>query len=148
MTAKFLSEVNAGLADLPDGMALAKKKKSLIISGVSAEKINREVLDKARAVIGNLKTDVLAVVNEFFGATVTCTGLLTGQDILAALEKYRREEGEFDEVVLAGNVLKEFEDVFLCGMTLNELKTKLGFENVRVNRDGGYGFVEILSTNE
>ena len=146
MTAKFLSEVNAGLADLPDGMALAKKKKSLIISGVSAEKINREVLDKARAVIGNLETDVLPVVNEFFGSTVTCTGLLTGQDILTAVEAYRKAGGDFDEIVLPGNTLKEFEDVFLCGMTLKELKKKLKFDNIRINRLGGYGLVDILST--
>ena len=43
--------------------------------------------------------------------------------------------------------MKEFEDVFLCGMTLDELKKKSGMENIRVNRDGGYGFVDILSTN-
>ena len=146
MTAKFLSEVHAGLADLPDGTTLTKKKKSLIISGVSAEKINREVLDKARAVIGNLETDVLAVVNEFFGATVTCTGLLTGQDILTAVEGYRKAGGDFDEIVLPGNTLKEFEDVFLCGMTLKELKKKLKFDNIRINRLGGYGLVDILST--
>ena len=146
MTAKFLSEVHAGLADLPNGIALPKKKKSLVISGVSAETVNRKVLDKARAVIGNLETDVLAVVNEFFGSTVTCTGLLTGQDILTAVENYRKAGGEFDEIVLPGNTLKEFEDVFLCGMTLKALKKKLKFDNIRINRLGGYGLVDILST--
>ena len=146
MTAKFLAEVHAGLGNLPDGMALPKKKKSLIISGVSAEKINREVLQKACAVIGNLEADVLPVVNEFFGPTVTCTGLLTGRDILTAVEAYRKAGGAFDEIVLPGNTLKEFEDVFLCGMTLKELKKKLKFDNIRINREGGYGLVDILST--
>ncbi len=145
MTAKFLAEVHAGLSDLPEKMTLPKKKKSLIVSGVSAEKINREVLQKARAVIGNLETDVLPVVNEFFGSTVTCTGLLTGKDILSAVEKYREAGGEFDEIVLPGNTLKEFEDVFLCGMTLKTLKKKLKFDNIRINREGGYGLVSILS---
>ena len=146
MTAKFLAEVHAGLSDLPDDISLPKKKKSLIISGVSAEKINREVLDKACAVIGNLETDVLAVVNEFFGPTVTCTGLLTGQDIFRAVEAYRNAGNHFDEIVLPGNTLKEFEDVFLCGMTLKVLKKKLKFDNIRINREGGYGLVGILST--
>ena len=44
--------------------------------------------------------------------------------------------------------MKEFEDVFLCGMTLKEMKEKLDFENIRINREGGYGFVDILSTDE
>ena len=146
MTAKFLSEVHAGLSDLPENMTLAKTKKSLIISGVSAEKINREVLDKACAMIGNLTADVLPVVNKFFGSTVTCTGLLTGVDILEAVESYRKAGGEFDEIVLPDNTLKEFEDVFLCGMTLKTLKKKLKFDNIRINREGGYGLVGILST--
>ena len=83
--------------------------------------------------------------NDFFGHTVTCTGLLTGVDILHALEKLREETGGFDEVLLAGNTMKEFEDVFLCGMSLDELKKKLGFKNIKINRDGGYGLVKILT---
>ena len=49
-------------------------------------------------------------------------------------------------MILPANTLKEFEDVFLCGMRLDELKEKLNFENIRINRDGGYGLVDILST--
>ena len=85
----------------------------------------------------------MPVVNEFFGSTVTCTGLLTGKDVVAAVKKY---QGKFDEIVLPGNTMKEFEDVFLCGMTLDEMKKELNFTNIRINRGGGYGFVEILST--
>ncbi|MBR2622703.1 MAG: DUF512 domain-containing protein [Clostridia bacterium] len=146
MTAKFLSEAHAALCDLPDGFTLAKPKKSLLISGVSAENINRETLKKACQAIGNLEADVLPVVNDFFGSTVTCTGLLTGKDILAAVENYRKTGGTFDEIVLPGNTLREFEDVFLCGMTLKALKKQLKFDNVRINREGGYGLVRILTT--
>ncbi|MBQ5930417.1 MAG: DUF512 domain-containing protein, partial [Clostridia bacterium] len=80
--------------------------------------------------------------------TVTCTGLLTGVDMLAALKKYRQESGDFDEIILAGNTMKEFEDVFLCGMTLKELKDGLGFKNIKINREGGYGLVEIVSAEK
>ncbi|MBO5027558.1 MAG: DUF512 domain-containing protein [Clostridia bacterium] len=152
MTSKFEMEVNGALAALlaeNDGgrYALKAKKRSVIISGVSALKINATIAKRCEEVIDGLTVEILPVKNEFFGETVTCTGLLTGKDILRALEKYRRESGDFDEVILAGNTMKEFEDVFLCGMTLDELKKKSGMENIRVNRDGGYGFVDILSTN-
>ena len=92
----------------------------------------------------NLQVQVLPIVNNFFGSTVTCTGLLTGKDILAAVKNYQKSGEVFDEIILPGNVLKEFEDVFLCGMTLDELKKELNFENIRINREGGYGFVDIL----
>ncbi|MBQ8876268.1 MAG: DUF512 domain-containing protein [Clostridia bacterium] len=152
MTSKFEMEVNGALATLlaeNDGgrYVLKAKKRSVIISGVSAAKINATIAKRCEEVIDGLTVEILPVKNEFFGETVTCTGLLTGKDILRALEKYRRESGDFDEVILAGNTMKEFEDVFLCGMTLDELKKKSGMENIRVNRDGGYGFVDILSTN-
>ena len=152
MTSKFEMEVNGALAALlaeNDGgrYALKAKKRSVIISGVSAAKINATIAKRCEEVIDGLTVEILPVKNEFFGETVTCTGLLTGKDILRELEKYRRESGDFDEVILAGNTMKEFEDVFLCGMTLDELKKKSGMENIRVNRDGGYGFVDILSTN-
>lgn len=148
MTSKFLMEATAALTELPENAALAKPKKSVVVCGVSAEKINRSLAEKCMAAVEGLTVDVLPVVNEFFGPTVTCTGLLTGVDILRALKRYGEENGVFDEVVLAGNTMKEFEDVFLCGMTLDGLKEQLKFQNIRINREGGYGFVEILSTEE
>ena len=100
-------------------------------------------------VVDGLTVDVLAVENDFFGHTVTCTGLLTGKDMLAALQKYL-SENKADEVLLAGNTMKEFEDVFLCGMTLTQLETALApyGVKVRVNRDGGEGLVKILRSEK
>ena len=148
MTSKFLSEVDWALSELPENTALPKAKKSVIVCGVSAAKINRAVAEKCMAKFEGLTVDVLPVVNDFFGTTVTCTGLLTGVDMLRALQTYRAGKGGFDEVILAGNTMKEFEDVFLCGMTLDGLKEQLKFENIRINREGGYGLVELLSTEE
>ncbi len=147
MTSKFLKEVNAALSELNEGgkYALNAEKHSLIVCGVSAERINRELADKCNQVIEGLHADVLPVVNTFFGETVTCTGLLTGEDICAAIERY---EKPIDELVLASNVFKEFEEVFLCGMTSKQMKKRLGIKNIKVNRDGGYGFVEILKSNK
>lgn len=150
MTTKFLTEIQSALCALiaendKGRYALKKKKRVLIVSGVSAAKLNRETGKRCEEAIEGLETDVLAVKNEFFGETVTCTGLLTGQDIAKAVVAYRAQGGMFDEILLPGNTMKEFEDVFLCGMTLKELKEKCGCQAVRVNREGGYGFVEILA---
>ncbi|MBQ7323388.1 MAG: DUF512 domain-containing protein [Clostridia bacterium] len=146
MTSKFLSEARFALDELPASFTLPTAKKSLIISGVSATEINRQLAEECAKKIGNLSVDVLPVVNDFFGPTVTCTGLLTGRDICLAVEQYRQNGHTMDEIILPGNTLKEFEDVFLCGMTLDALKEKLQFKNIRINREGGYGFVDILST--
>jgi NifB/MoaA-like Fe-S oxidoreductase len=146
MTSKFISEVEEALEG--QTFVLKKPKKSLIISGVSAEQINRKLLKACEEKIVGLTTDVLAVENEFFGSTVTCTGLLTGQDIVKAINAYKEKGNEFDEIVLPANTLKEFEDVFLCGMTLKELKSEIKCKNIRINRTGGSGLVQILSTKK
>jgi putative radical SAM enzyme (TIGR03279 family) len=153
MTSKFIMETNAALAEFiaqkdRGRYALNASKRSVVISGVSAADINREVCEKCNAAVEGLQASVLPVVNEFFGHTVTCTGLLTGEDIYRALEEYKKRGNEYDEIVLAGNVFKEFEDVFLDGMTLETFKKKLNFKNIRINREGGYGLVDILSTEK
>ena len=153
MTAKFLQEADEAFSTLitQNGQgryALKTPKRSVIISGVSAAKTLQNLADKCNKAIDGLRAEVLAIENDFFGHTVTCTGLLTGTDILRALQTLRAETGAFDEVLLASNTMKEFEEVFLCGMTLDELKEKLGFENIKINYDGGYGLIEILAENK
>ena len=149
MTTKFLQEADMAFSSLLDEgrYALKSPKRSVIISGVSAAKTLQTLADKCNRAVDGLHAEVLAVENEFFGKTVTCTGLLTGTDILRALQKFRESTGEFDEVLLAGNTMKEFEDVFLCGMTLDELKAQSG-ANIKINRDGGYGFIEMLTADK
>ena len=153
MTSLFLSETEAAFRKLTKKkggrVALKQPKRSVIVCGVSAAKVMQGVAKSAETAVDGLAVDVLAVENEFFGHTVTCTGLLTGKDMLAALQKYL-SENKADEVLLAGNTMKEFEDVFLCGMTLTELETALTpyGVTVRVNRDGGEGLVKILRSEK
>ena len=151
LTTKFLEEAENALQELTaDGngtFCLKTPKKSLLICGVSAAKTNRELVERCNEKIQGLQATLLPVVNDFFGETVTCTGLLTGVDVIKAVQEYTRRQGEFDEIVLAGSMFKEFEDVCLCGTTLADMKKQLGFDNIRVNRDGGAGFVRILATN-
>ena len=150
MTSLFLSEVEDALDEISQKSggryALNKPKRSVIVCGVSAKQVNERVAKAAQDVMEGLRVDVLAVENELFGHTVTCTGLLTGVDMLATLKKYLADS-PCDEVILAGNTMKEFEDVFLCGMRLDELKKSLSEYGVkvRVNRNGGAGLVDVLA---
>jgi NifB/MoaA-like Fe-S oxidoreductase len=142
LTRKFLSEVDQALEK--ENYALKTPKTSLLVCGVSAAKTLAPIVEQCEKAITGLQIKLLPVVNTFFGETVTCTGLLTGQDILSAVQQYTKNGNTYDEILLAGNTMKEFEDVFLCGMTLDEMKKKLATNAIRVNRDGGFGLVEIL----
>jgi len=73
---------------------------------------------------------MLPVVNDFFGGSVTCAGLLTGKDILKTLESRRDTLGE--ALLLPSVAFKEDEDIFLDDFRLEELSARLGHPVLKV----------------
>lgn len=80
----------------------------------------------------NIRSFPHAVRNDFFGASVTVGGLLTGRDIIAQL-KGNLETGI---LLIPHNMLREGEDVFLDGVTVGELAAALDVSVVPVRGDG------------
>ena len=86
----------------------------------------------------NTKINVYDIRNDFFGETITVSGLLTGQDILSQLKCHKEKLG--DRVLLPANVLRAGEDVFLDDMTLSELANELGI-NIQVPKNTGESLI-------
>ncbi len=84
----------------------------------------------------NLKMNVIAIRNDFFGEEITVSGLMTGQDIIAQLKSL--DLG--DRVLLPVNVLRTGEEVFLDDITLEEVKAALQV-NVDIVKSGGYDLI-------
>ena len=146
---EFFTALNKKTAKGKGKARLKAPKTSLLLCGVSSAKLNADLYAEANERIDGLTLICLPVVNRFFGETVTCTGLLTGQDMLAATLDYQKRTGQvFDEIIIAGNTLKEFEDVFLCGTTLAQFEKQLSGTRVSVNREGGAGLVDILTESK
>jgi NifB/MoaA-like Fe-S oxidoreductase len=80
----------------------------------------------------NLKINVYKITNNFFGDSITVSGLLTGKDICAQL--MGKELGE--ELFIPANALRHGEDVFLCGMSVGELSTALSVKVTPTGQDG------------
>ena len=116
---------------LRDAVA-AKKGSFTVVTGVAATPFIQQVLDKAKQQFPNLKANVVTVVNKFFGETVTVAGLVVGRDIVDTL-KGRTDIG--DTLLLPRVMLRETEDVFLDGMTLEELKKAVG-KKIIITADG------------
>ena len=148
LTTKFQAEAYEALSK-QGKIRLSSLKTSVLVTGVSAAKINAPLYQSIENSVDGLTIYSLPVVNEFFGSTVTCTGLLTGKDMVKSLEEFLKERSA-DEVIIASNTMKEFEEVFLCGMTLKEFKKALKRYGVKVkvNAFGGEGLIKILSENK
>ena len=138
MTSKFLSE----FYDTLKPSKLKRPKRTVCVCGTSAGGVMEQVCADANKVIEGLSARPLSIENDFFGHTVTCSGLLTGQDILKAI---LRERGSFDEVILPGNTLREFTEDFLDDMTVDELREKSGVSNIKICRNGGAEVAEFFA---
>jgi putative radical SAM enzyme (TIGR03279 family) len=137
MTSKFVSEFNESVTPC----ALKKERRVGVICGVSAKGVMDKLCDTANKNVKNLNAFTIPVTNKFFGETVTCTGLLTGGDILSALEKCKES---YDVAIIPANTLKEFEDVFLDDMTLKQLKASLKGKKIIVNRSSDEFFSNLI----
>jgi putative radical SAM enzyme (TIGR03279 family) len=118
MVAAFLHEA--------ERMKLPRKihpLKITLVTGRSFGPILKRAVNVFRTVRG-LTMNVVTAVNRFFGPTVTVSGLLSGQDIVTALEN--RKIG--DILVLPAAAIKEGEELFLDGMTSGDMARILGTE--------------------
>ena len=86
--------------------------------------------------IDRLTVTPVIVQNQFYGESVTVSGLLTGRDILEALMARRPKGGV---VLLPPNCLND-EGVFLDDLSLEALRTELGVPVVRTE----YEFMPAL----
>ena len=96
-----------------------------VVSGTAVapvmEQLARELDPGARRI------HVVPVVNEHFGATVNVSGLLTGHDIMQALQSLPHT---VDGVLIPASALREGEDVFLDDMSLDAMRAS--FPSVRI----------------
>jgi putative radical SAM enzyme (TIGR03279 family) len=88
--------------------------------------------------IKNFHPELVILVNQFYGESITVSGLLTGQDIFAALKD--RDLGA--AVFLPKNCLND-NQVFLDDWKLTEMQEKLGVPVVPLRNDFG-GVFEFL----
>jgi putative radical SAM enzyme (TIGR03279 family) len=100
----------------------------------------KEFAEKITGRFPNIQVNVAAIRNDFFGETITVSGLVTGQDLLAQLSE-RENLGE--TVLIPSSMLRSGEQVFLDDMTVAELSEKLGVK-VKATECSGSHFLESI----
>ncbi len=113
-----------------------------IATGVAAFDVLKKASEAAMEKFNGLKINVYKIYNDFFGRSITVSGLLTATDMINQLEG--RELGE--KLFISQNALKADEDIFLDDMTLSDFEKKLGVSVVCVN-DAGYDLLDKILEN-
>ena len=116
-----------------------------VVTGVDAVGLWVELRDKLMQVAPGLKLGIYSIQNQFFGPEVTVTGLVTGSDIIEALQ---REKPPLEQSIIIPKVmLRHGESVFLDGMTIEQLEAISGYHFIVVEVDGE-SIVKLLCRSE
>lgn len=118
-----------------------KARRVIMATGTSVAPFMQEMLDKHP--VTGVDIAIHPIVNRFFGETVTVSGLITGQDLVAQLQGEKA-----DEILITESMLREGEDIFLDDMTLEQAQEQLGIRIRPVPDDGADLLYALRGTEE
>ena len=120
--------------------ALSRKKNFLAFTGVSFFPYLNKFIGHIREQ-EDVNITVIPIENEFFGQSVTVTGLLTGRDVIKALHDIA---DSYDILIVPDVVLKEGDNVFLDDVSLGDIEDATGLKTA-VTDGTPQGFIDTIS---
>ncbi|MDZ7960954.1 MAG: TIGR03279 family radical SAM protein [Aulosira sp. DedQUE10] len=100
---------------------ISPEKKLTWVVGNAVEQAFQPILTQLNAVAG-LEVNMRALASDYWGQSISVTGLLTGHDLLLNL----KEQDLGDGILLPNVMLKHGELIFLDDMSIEEVASKLG----------------------
>lgn len=114
----FIGEWEMAAGD--DGPGYDEPTAITVVTGEAFATVLKKMTDSLS--VKNLTVNILPVENRFFGTMVNVSGLLTGKDILEALQS---NKAKCDGVILPECALRSGENIFLDDLRLEELTGRL-----------------------
>jgi putative radical SAM enzyme (TIGR03279 family) len=138
MIASMKQEFENALADADEDESL--EREISIATGKAAYGFLCTLAERFREKYPNVKIHIYEIENRYFGESVTVAGLLTGKDLKEQLSG--KPLGE--TLYISTNMLRYEEDLFLCGMHIDELSESLGV-TIETCPSDGYEFFDKLT---
>lgn len=133
----FEEEINKELENIPMGTEVSKRL--IFATGTLAkdymEKLKAKILKK----FTNLELKIVPITNNFFGETITVSGLVTGQDLISQLKNHIN----VDAIIIPRSMMKSDEEIFLDDITLENLSKTLNTP-VIVSKVEGKELINII----
>jgi putative radical SAM enzyme (TIGR03279 family) len=115
---KFLQEFETAIAKFPNSRQTPRKYTWVV--GNAVEVAFRPVVQRLNQISG-LTVEMVALCSQYWGQTISVTGLLTGQDLLESLKGKDLGDG----ILLPSVMLKHEDTLFLDDMSVGELSAQL-----------------------
>ena len=113
------------------------------VCGKLVEPYMRIFADKVMRAFPMIHINVKSIRNDFFGETITVTGLITGQDLIAQLREEQIMHPLGEEILIPVNMLRSGEKVFLDDLTVYDVEKEIGIP-VGVVWSGGDEYVRSM----
>ncbi|PAB58844.1 DUF512 domain-containing protein [Anaeromicrobium sediminis] len=110
-----------------------------IATGKSAKKFIDDLASKVNKKYPNIHINVYEIKNNFFGETITVSGLITATDIVEQLKGKILGES----LLITESMLRTDTDVFLDDLTISDVE-KLLKVKVKVTKNNGKDFIENI----
>jgi len=129
MAAKFIYEAKRYLRNAKN----AAVKTVDIATGEAAYGMIKNISDEISEKFPHVRINVHKIINDFFGESVTVSGLLTGRGIVKSL----RNELSGGLLIIPKNALREGTDIFLDDLTINDIDERLQIKTTACDINGG-----------
>ena len=145
----FIDEFKDALEQLTNSKEYPKLREKLqrvvtIAVGKLTYPIMKKFTEQMEILFPGLTINIFYIRNDFFGETITVSGLITGQDLVKQIKERQDNGEELGRVLnIPSNMLRIGEQVFLDDMTVAEVETKLGMKLIPVE-SGGKDFIEAI----
>ena len=130
----FETDIRYASEDFPCDIPCPKRR--LIACGTSVASFIRRMIDTYAP--PGTQIDVQPILNRFFGESVTVTGLITGGDLVDQLRGVH-----YDEIMICRNMIRNEGDLFLDGMSVEQVRAALPAP-LRIVENTGEGFWRAL----
>ena len=114
-----------------------------VATGKLAAPLLTELAAELMEQFAGLRINVVPIRNDFFGETITVSGLITGQDLIKQLKEKQEAGTELGDVMIPSNMLRTGELVFLDDITTADVEAALDAKVV-INGPEGKDFVEAV----
>ncbi|MCR5123525.1 MAG: DUF512 domain-containing protein [Ruminococcus sp.] len=108
------------------------KRKVTIACGTAVYPVQQSLAEDIHAAFPDVTVQVIAILNRFFGETITVTGLITAGDLIDQL----KDIDLGDELLISKQMLKADEPIFLDDMHLDDVKAALNIKITPTANDG------------
>ncbi len=136
----FFDEFGVACEDIIElSRKLTTERHVAVATGVAAYPMISEMSKQIMAMCERIKIDVYCIKNNFFGESITVSGLLTGSDFLEQLK------GRLNckTLLIPASTVRRNDEDFLCGMKLVELAEALDV-SIRLCENDGYDFLSAV----